>query len=286
MIYSMTAFAQAKIDTEIGELNCEVKSVNHRFLEANFRLPEEIRAFETDLRAEIDAMLNRGRLDLFFRFNEGGPSVLEPNEDVLKELSGLLDFVKDLVPSAAPIRAIDVLRWPAALKSPEINQETLKARVHEVLKTALDDLVSARQREGQRLAGLIEQRLAGIQTIVDEVTAFLPELTAAQQQRLVDKLADFKEQLEPGRIEQEMAILLNKSDVAEELDRLTVHVNEVRDVLTKDQPAGRRLDFLMQELNREANTLGSKSTDARLTKASVELKVLIEQMREQVQNIE
>ncbi len=282
----MTAYGQALTQTELGELSCELRSVNHRFLDVAPKLPDELRPFEGDLREAIAAKLARGRVDCFVRLATDQAVRLQLNQEMVQELESLTHQIKAAAPSVAALRAIDILRWPGVLQSVSADQDKLRAQLMAVLDEALNSLCDARQREGSKMADLIRQRLVAMQGVLNEVQVALPEIEAQQHQRLQDKLAEFAEQMDPQRIEQEMLILLNKADVAEELDRLHVHVAEINRILTKPEPAGRRLDFLMQELNREANTLGSKSNDARITKASVDLKVLIEQMREQIQNIE
>jgi len=286
MTQSMTAYAQAAINTELGELSCELRSVNHRYLEVAPRMPEELRVHEGNLRELVSTKLARGRVDVFIRLKESESSNLEPNDEAAKNLNALLREMRKKVPEMEAMRAIDVLRWPGVLQAKKADPDVMKTKLLEVLGEALDGLVKARGTEGQKMANLIVQRLVGIREIIGEVKTFLPEIAQAYRARLEEKLAEIKDQLDPGRLEQEMVMFLQKTDVAEELDRLVVHIEEVQRVLEKPEPAGRRLDFLMQELNREANTLGSKAHDPRLTKASVDLKVLIEQMREQVQNIE
>ena len=286
MTQSMTAYSQAAINTELGELSCELRSVNHRYLEVAPRMPEELRVHEGNLRELVSTKLARGRVDVFIRLKESESSNLEPNDEAAKNLNALLREMRKKVPEMEAMRAIDVLRWPGVLQAKKADPDVMKTKLLEVLGEALDGLVKARGTEGQKMANLIVQRLVGIREIIGEVKTFLPEIAQAYRARLEEKLAEIKDQLDPGRLEQEMVMFLQKTDVAEELDRLVVHIEEVQRVLEKPEPAGRRLDFLMQELNREANTLGSKAHDPRLTKASVDLKVLIEQMREQVQNIE
>ncbi len=286
MTQSMTAYAQASVNTELGELSCELRSVNHRYLEVAPRMPEELRLHEGALREAIGEQLARGRVDVFIRLKENEVSALEPNEEAAGNLNALLQKMRNTVPEMAEIRAIDVLRWPGVLQAKQVDPALMKVSLLEVLGEALINMKQARATEGEKMAGLIQQRLAGMKEVISEVEAFLPEIAEAYRTRLDEKMADIKDQLDPSRLEQEMVIFLQKTDVAEELDRLNVHIEEVAAVLAKPEPAGRRLDFLMQELNREANTLGSKAQDPRLTKASVDLKVLIEQMREQVQNIE
>ncbi len=286
MTQSMTAYAQAAVTTELGELSCELRSVNHRYLEIAPRMPEELRAHESALRDAISAKLSRGRVDCYIRLKESEATSLEPNADAALNFQALLEDIQAHVPGMQAVRAIDVLRWPGILQSRQTDPKVMKAHLLDILDQALDGMVKARAKEGEKMADLIQQRLAGMRDVIKNVEGFLPEIAANYRTRLDEKLADIKDQLDPSRLEQEMVIFLQKTDVAEELDRLNVHIEEVASVLAKPEPAGRRLDFLMQELNREANTLGSKAQDPRLTKASVDLKVLIEQVREQVQNIE
>lgn len=286
MTHSMTAYAQASISTELGELSCELRGVNHRFLDIAPRMPEDLRAHEGDLRDAISAKLKRGRLDVFIRLKETEASSLEPNLESANNLQALLDEMRSQVPEMQTIRAIDVLKWPGILQARKADPAIMKANLLNVVNDALNSLVQVRAQEGGKMADLIELRLANMSKVIKDVEAFLPEIVESYKARLDEKLAEIKDKLDPARLEQELVIFLQKTDVAEELDRLNVHIEEVSSVLAKPEPAGKRLDFLMQELNREANTLGSKSQDPRLTKASVDLKVLIEQMREQVQNIE
>ena len=286
MTQSMTAYAQAAVSTELGELSCELRSVNHRFLDIAPRMPEDLRAHEGDIREAVAAKLARGRVDMFIRLKEAEASNLEPNLDAAENLNALLTDMRKQVPEMQAVRAIDVLKWPGILQARKADPKKMKTQLLDVIDQALDGMVAARAQEGKKMAELIQLRLAGMSEVIKDVEAFLPEIVESYKARLDDKLAEIKDKLDPSRLEQELVIFLQKTDVAEELDRLNVHIEEVGAVLAKPEPAGRRLDFLMQELNREVNTLGSKSQDQRLTKASVDLKVLIEQMREQVQNIE
>ena len=286
MTKSMTAYAQAAVETEQGELSCELRSVNHRYLEIAPRMPEEMRVHEGDLRETITAKLARGRVDCFIRLRENEITSLEPNPELASNLASLVELMQQQVPNMQAIRAIDVLRWPGVLQSKKADPAQMKQKLLTVVTEALEGLIVAREQEGGKMAELISLRLEAIREVIVSVQSFLPEIIEQYQTRLDEKLVDIKDQLDPARLEQELVLFLQKTDVAEELDRLTVHIDEVAAILTKDEPCGRRLDFLMQELNREANTLGSKSQDSRLTKASVDLKVYIEQMREQVQNIE
>jgi uncharacterized protein (TIGR00255 family) len=286
MTQSMTAYAQAAVATELGELSCELRSVNHRYLDVAPRMPDDLRANEGALRDAVSEKLARGRIDVFIRLKESSNSSLEPNLEAATKLQALVDEMRQSIPEMQMIRAIDALKWPGILQAKKADPAVMKGHLMEALNLALDGLVHARAKEGEKMAELIAIRLNGMSAVIEEVTAFLPDIVNAYKSRLDEKLADIKDKLDPSRLEQELVIFLQKTDVAEELDRLNVHIEEVAAVLAKPEPAGRRLDFLMQELNREANTLGSKSQDPRLTKASVDLKVLIEQVREQVQNIE
>lgn len=283
---SMTAYAQSSTPTEYGELSCELRSVNHRYLEIAPRMPEELRQHESQLRETISKHLSRGRIDCYIRLKEDEVGALEPNIDVVANLQSLIKLMQEQVPDMQAPQTVDILRWPGVLQAKKADPEVMKANLLKIVDQATQGLVVSREQEGAKMAKLIEQRLVSMSKVIDEVVNFLPDIIANYRTRLEDKLAEIKDQLDPSRLEQEMVIFLQKTDVAEELDRLNVHIDEVRTVLNKQEPAGRRLDFLMQELNREANTLGSKAHDPRLTKASVDLKVFIEQMREQVQNIE
>jgi uncharacterized protein (TIGR00255 family) len=288
MIRSMTAFSRKEKNTEKGLLAWEIRSVNHRFSEVSLRIPEDFRSLEPKIRENIAARIKRGKIDVSLRYQ--AISAEEQNIDIDKELTSKLAHatreVDQLLYNAAPINALDVLRWPGVIKAPELDLTQLGADAMSLLDETLSDLLEARAREGEKLKAVIETRCDAIESQVKAVSQRLPEILKAMRSRLEERLEDIKGDLDPARVEQEIVILANKADVDEELDRLITHVAEVRRILGQDEPVGRRLDFLMQELNREANTLGSKSVHTDLTNASVELKVLIEQMREQIQNIE
>ena len=288
MIRSMTAFARSERTEQWGTAYWELRSVNNRYLDVTPRLPEEVRAIEASVRERVRAKLSRGKVDCSLRLSLGTASDagLELNLDLAKRVADATREVDALLHDPARVSAIDVMRWPSVVQTQSPDIDTLGKDVLELLDRALGELVATREREGQHIAGLLTQRCEDIQTITDAVRKRLPEVLEACRQRLRDRLAEFVEQLNEERLEQEMALVAHKTDVAEELDRLDAHVKEVRRVVDNEQPAGRRLDFLMQELNREANTLGSKSIDTETTRASVDLKVLIEQMREQIQNVE
>ena len=288
MIRSMTAFSRGEDTGEWGELTLEIRSVNHRFLDISIRMPEEIRPFESTIRETISKRLSRGKIDLFVRYrsSEVQSDSLEVDIELARKLAHASREIDSVLYNAAPVNSIDVLRWPGVLKTSPADPEILETALFGILDGVLDDFVAMREREGAKLAEVLLQRCDGIEKVVNEVKAVLPEVLEQWQTRLHERLAELKSDMDPQRVEQEMVITAQKMDVEEEMDRLETHLLEVRRILKKGGPVGRRLDFLMQELNREANTLGSKSIDSRTTQASVELKVLIEQMREQVQNIE
>ena len=288
MVLSMTSFARREQDTDLGHLRWELRSVNHRFLDINLRLPDELRQLELKVRERIGERVRRGKVDCTLRWQFDTAEVRDFAIDhgMVLRLSRAAEEVGAYLPASAPIDILDVLRWPGVIEVEEPDLEPLYSQVLTLLDEALEDLLEQRGREGGRLKALIEQRCQTVAEIVAGVRGCLPEVRARLRRRLEERLSDLSQQLEPGRLEQEIVIFAQKMDVDEELDRLDSHVDEVRRTLALNEPVGRRLDFLMQELNREANTLSSKAADAEVTRASVELKVLIEQMREQVQNIE
>lgn len=285
-IRSMTAFASGERSTDWGTLGCELRAVNHRFLEVGVRLPDELRASEPALRERIAARLSRGKVDLAMRLrtNASGDA-LQVDDAVVERLGDLARRVDGRFPGMR-VDFAQLLQLPGVLQSRAVDPEALQAAALALLDAVLDDFVAAREREGAKLATAISERAAAIAGIAGEVRALVPQIRAGQRQKLETRLAELGSALEPGRLEQELVIWLQKLDVDEELDRLDSHLGELRRVLAQREPVGRRLDFLLQEFNREANTLGSKSVDARTTNAAVELKVLIDQIREQVQNIE
>jgi len=291
MPHSMTAFARRDRDTPWGVLTWELRSVNHRYLELSLRLPEELRALETQVREQLTRGLGRGKVDATLRFQPHAIAA-EPrvDEGLLGRLLVLGRKAESLAAHAGasigPWRVSDLLRWPGVLAVDELDVTALGSAALALLRETLGELQDTRQREGGRLREVLEARLTALGQIAATMRASLPELARTQRDRLRQRLEELGVSPDPGRFEQELALLLQKADVGEELDRLDVHLQEARDVLGQDGAIGRRLDFLMQELNREANTLGSKAADARQSSTAVELKVLIEQLREQVQNIE
>lgn len=286
MIRSMTAYASAELAGPTGTLSCELRTVNHRYLEISPRLPEELRGFEPLLRERVAARLSRGKLDLTVRLRgEDRNDSLQLNEGTLARLAELARELQPRFPTMQ-VDFAELLRFPGLLDRVEVDNDALQAALFAVLDRALDALAATREREGAKTADMLRERLDAIERVVAHVRDWMPDIRTALRARLEARLADLKQPADPGRLEQELVLQITRADVDEELDRLTTHIAEARRVLGLAEPVGRRLDFLMQEFNREANTLGSKSVDARSTNAAVELKVLIEQMREQVQNIE
>jgi uncharacterized protein (TIGR00255 family) len=285
-IRSMTAFASGERSTEWGTLGCELRAVNHRFLEVGVRLPDELRASESLLRERIAAKSSRGKLDLAMRLRTTtGGDALQVDDAVVERLGDLARRMDGRFPGLR-VDFAQLLQLPGVLQSHAVDPEALQAAALSLLDAVLDDFVAAREREGAKLAAVISERADAIARIAGEVRTLVPQIRAGQRQKLETRLAELGSSLDPGRLEQELVIWLQKLDVDEELDRLDSHLSELGRVLEQREPVGRRLDFLLQEFNREANTLGSKSVDARSTNAAVELKVLVDQIREQVQNIE
>ena len=284
---SMTAFASASAKYPWGTLTWELRSVNHRFLEATFRLPETLRHLEINYREKLRQFAQRGKIDCTLRIDLAQGHASGLNLDIARQYLAACKEIQQLMQaSSAPLSPIDVLQVPGVLQEDKIDTQALQVATLEAYSEALNKLVDARSREGERLATFIRERLEKISLEVASVRTVLPQLIAQQQQKLRDKLQQVAAQLDGERLEQELAYLANKSDADEELDRLETHIEEFYRALNSTSPVGRRLDFLLQELNREANTLSSKSQAATTTHSAVELKVLIEQIREQVQNLE
>ncbi|HTV87328.1 MAG TPA: YicC/YloC family endoribonuclease [Dyella sp.] len=285
MIRSMTAYASAEAVTPAGVLTCELRTVNHRYLELSPRLPEDLRGLESSLRERIAMRLSRGKVDVTVRRGESRGESLQVEQAMVGRLAELAGELRGHFQDMR-IEFTELLRFPGVLQHAQVDQDAQQAALLGVLDRALDALAATREREGAKLGQILHERLDSIERIVMDVRGWMPEIRVALRTRLETRLADLKQPADPGRLEQELVLQVTRSDVDEELDRLSTHITETRRVLGLKEPVGRRLDFLMQEFNREANTLGSKSVDARSTNAAVELKVLIEQMREQVQNIE
>jgi uncharacterized protein (TIGR00255 family) len=289
MIRSMTGFASVERQYEFGRLSWELRSVNHRYLEIGFRVPEEFRVLEPEIRRILGKYLSRGKVDAVLRFTPASgaaSSSLTLNRELFERLLALHAEMRDSSGLQEEADLAGLMRWPGVIEEQAPDPEPLHAAALELLGDAAAGLQANRTREGEQMAAAISERLNGIESRVAQVRTWLPEIREGLRQKLLARVADLQQPLEPGRLEQEVAFLAQKIDVDEELDRLAAHVRETRLVLERDDPVGRRLDFLMQEFNRESNTLSSKSVDNRTTQAAVELKVAVEQMREQVQNIE
>ena len=286
MIRSMTAYASGERATPWGTLACELRAVNHRFLEIGLRAPDELRVLEPRLRERVSARVSRGKLDLSLRLRPAeGAASLHVDDALLDQLSTLARDAEARFPGLRT-QFVDLLQFPGVLRSAAPEPEALQAEVLALLDEVLEDFIAAREREGGKLVTVMLERVDGIAARAAEARELIPLIRAGQRSKLEARLADLAQAADPGRVEQELVLSLQKLDIDEELDRLDSHVAEIRRVLGQPEPAGRRLDFLLQEFNREANTLGSKSVDARTTSIAVELQVLIDQVREQVQNIE
>lgn len=287
MPLSMTAYANAQASHDWGALSWEIRSVNHRYLESSFRLPDTLRQHEMVLREQMTQFVQRGKIDCVLQIKPAGAiDQFAIDVDVAQEYIRAAETIARLVKSPASICPMGILEKPGVLNNRALNPELLKKAVIELYQQAMSQLVEARGREGNKLAELIRQRLSYITRHTHTIRGAMPELLEAQRQKLVNKLRGFGEQLDPERLEQELVYLAQKGDVDEELDRLEVHVAEIYRVLDSNKAMGRRLDFLVQELNREANTLSAKASASTVSLAAVELKVLIEQIREQIQNLE
>ena len=283
----MTGFARRERQYPFGLIAWELKTVNHRFLEIACRLPEDFRAAESEFRQTIAGAVRRGKVDGSLHFRPAtAATTLEVDADLLASLTQRAQQAALQAGPAARIDVTDLLRWPGVVREPPKDSAPLVAAAHALLGEALAELTRFRDSEGGRLQEALELRCAGLADFASQVTARLPEVRARMRARLLERIAQLSSDVDHERLEQELAILAQRLDVDEELDRLRGHVTEVRKTFGGQEPAGRRLDFLMQELNREANTLSSKSQDIETTRAAVDMKVLIEQMREQVQNIE
>lgn len=286
---SMTGFARREAKLPWGTVIWEIRSVNHRYLEPGFRLPEDFREIEPALREQIRKTLQRGKVEvsLYVQLEQENEAELGVNLQRVVQLSKAAQQIHEqLGDKAAAINPLELLKWPGVIQKQEVDREAQQAAVLDLFQGALTSLVEHRTREGAELEQLIVQRLDAVSAQVVAVRARLPEILQAQREKLQQKIAALGVELDPERLEQEVVLLAQKADVAEELDRLDTHVIEVKRSLKQTDSLGRRLDFLMQELNREANTLSSKAIVSDTTQAAVELKVLIEQMREQIQNIE
>ena len=288
MTSSMTAFSRQQQEQEWGSLTWEIRSVNHRYLETSVRLPESFRALENGVREAVRKRLARGKVECALRFQSEAKisSDLHLNTKLIQQLVQANIEIEQITGTSISLNNMEVLRWPGVIEEQDFDKTSIEKQALSLFSAALDDLVATRTREGAELQGFIQQRIDSVRKIVVSIRNKMPEILARQKQNILDRLADLKAELEPTRLEQEVSLLTQKADVEEELDRLDSHLNEVERALGAKGQKGRRLDFLMQELNREANTLSSKSIVVETSLNAVELKVLIEQMREQIQNVE
>jgi uncharacterized protein (TIGR00255 family) len=284
----MTGFARQSAETDLGALSWELRAVNHRYLEVQFRLPEELRPKEHVFKRMIGAALNRGKVDCALHYQRPGgrQGELQVDTALVEMIGARAAEVAGKLDNAAPVNPLDVLRWPGVIIESEVDAEPLFAAAGALLEQTLQALADMRASEGERIATMIETRCADIAAISASVRERMPEVLASARARQLERIEKLDVAADPARLEVELALIAQKLDVDEEVDRLDSHLEEIRQAIQSDDAVGRRLDFLMQELNREANTLGSKSADAQTTRAAVDLKVLIEQMREQIQNIE
>lgn len=288
MARSMTAFARQELAKDWGTLTLELRSVNHRYLDISMRMPEDFRNLEPKIREKISAKLGRGKVDVGLKFTRADATAgeISIDKDLIQQISKASREIDHILYNPEAVSSLDILRWPGVIKAPELDTDELSSALFELLDTTLNDMLQGREREGEKLVTLIQQRCQSINEVIEVVKKRLPEIMQIWREKLLTRIQEASVEVDENRLEQELVIIAQKTDVDEELDRLVTHVTEVERVLKDKKPIGRRLDFLMQELNREANTLGSKSIDTETTKASVDLKVLIEQMREQIQNIE
>ena len=288
MIRSMTGFARRERQGPWGTLVCELRTVNHRYLETSLRLPEELKALDNEVRQAIAGALRRGKVDanVYLKSAAGTQRSLDIDTQLLDQLVARVDQVRGQLKYPAPVSPIELLRWPGVVREAEVDVRPVLTAALELLREALNELNETRLREGQRIREMLMTRCLTMRAQVEAVRLRLPEVSKRMRDRIVERITQLGATIDPERLEQELVLYANKMDVDEELDRLGAHLDEVTSVLGSPEPAGRRLDFLMQELNREANTLSSKSQDSETTRAAVDMKVMIEQMREQVQNVE
>jgi uncharacterized protein (TIGR00255 family) len=288
MIKSMTAFASSEVEIDNLTINCELRSVNHRYCDIALKLPERFKFTESDIRSAITSQLKRGKIEcsLSYKKQSGNERNISIDDDAVKALLKATGQIEEHMHTQQSFTALEVLNFPGIQQEPEINKQTLLLGIISLVKETVKKMLIEREREGSQLAILLEQRCHKIQALVETANKRLPVALENMRTKIKTRITELVAEPDFDRLEQEMVFLAQKLDVAEELDRLETHVQEVLNTLDKNEAVGRRLDFLMQEMNREANTLGSKSADKEMTQVSIELKVLIEQMREQVQNIE
>jgi uncharacterized protein (TIGR00255 family) len=288
MIKSMTSYGRTEGSGDWGEASCEIRSVNHRYLELSFRMPEEMRFLEQKIRDLISSKLKRGKVDCNIRFaqQEITTDIIPVNQELLSKIIETAEATSSQLNSPSPLNPLELLRWPGVLDKDVPDPEMIATPILELIAQTLDTVVETREREGEKIRAMVLDRCNEAKDIVSTVRKFMPELQEKIREKLLQRAQELSNEFNQDRLEQELLLLAQKMDVAEEMDRLDAHIEEVVRVLDQKGPIGRRLDFLMQEMNRESNTLGSKSAHLDTTNSSVDLKVLIEQMREQIQNIE
>ena len=288
MLHSMTGFARESAETDLGTLTWEIRAVNHRYLDVQFKLPEDLRPKEQALRQRASAALGRGKVEcaLFFRRAFDQDNELRVDTEMVELIGHRISDLTAKLPNVAAVNPIEILRWPGVVQQVELDLEPLFDAAAELLDRTLTAINEMRASEGARIAGMLETRCDEIAKIAQQVRRRMPEVLSATRAKQQERIDALDVEADPARLEVELALVATKLDVDEELDRLESHLVEIRDAIAAEKPVGRRLDFLMQELNREANTLGSKSADTETTRAAVDLKVLVEQMREQIQNVE
>jgi uncharacterized protein (TIGR00255 family) len=282
----MTGFARQSAESPLGTLTCEIRAVNHRYLDVQFRIPDELRPSEVELRQQISEIIRRGKVECSLHLRRAPGEQGQLNEALVTQLRARIDELQNYLPDCRAVDPIDILRWPGVIEDPEISADSLLEMTRKLLAETLQSIAVMRASEGKRISAMLQSRCEDILAIAASVRERMPDILEAVRTKQKERIEKLDIDADPMRLETELALIAQKLDVDEELDRLGSHVSEVRSVMASDEAVGRRLDFLMQELNREANTLGSKSADTDTTKAAVDLKVLIEQMREQVQNVE
>jgi len=288
MIHSMTAYGRAESSDNLNSISCEIKSVNHRYSEISIRLPEELRPLEQKIRDHISGKIKRGKIECNIRIEKHNTynEVLSINQDLLKNIIEAAKRINSDLSTSAPLDSLDLLRWPGVLEKSTLDVEEIGKLLFPLVNEAIDIVIDTRQREGEKIKKMLTDRCTKIKKIINNVQKQIPNILKNHRKKLTQRVQEISDELDNDRLEQELLFLSQKADIEEEIDRLNAHVDEVVRVIDQKEPIGRRLDFLMQEMNRESNTLGSKSNHIYTSNASVELKVLIEQMREQIQNIE
>ena len=288
MLKSMTAFSRKESVNDWGTLTWEMRSVNHRYLDVSIRLADELRLIEPQVREKINAKLSRGKVEVSLRFkpSQSVSSQIAVNEALASQVAEAAKSLQTKIGETQPLSSLEILRWPGVVGQAEADFSPLQQLALELFDTTLTDYIDTRKREGEKTADMLTERCDAIEKIVEQVKVLRPKMVERQHAKLISRIEELDTEHDTGRLEQELVYIAQRLDVAEELDRLNAHLSELRDILKRDEPVGRRLDFLVQEFNREANTLSSKSADAETTALSVDLKVYIEQMREQVQNME